>query len=473
MVWVLASICWGLLPFTHYTFSALIFLVGVVLAGLRWRRGPVLTMAAVSALVWNFFFIPPRFTLHIDKPQDVIMFALFFLAALSMGHLTTRLHERERGEALHMRQTDALLQVAQAAIQAPGAGAGLADALAALRRISGADTILVLNDDARALCSLPESSMPAPPENGDRLAIEWCRSQLLPAGRFTAHHPEAQATWFPLGSEQRKLGLIGYEWEHGAVVEAQMVQLAGSLAPQLSLVLEKEMLLAAARRADVLEESGKLHRALLDSIAHELKTPIAVIRAALDGLPETGPYANEIRTANMRLQRIVESFLEMARMESGVLTPQKDWTDLNDVVHSAQEPVQEELRRNEFQITGVSELPLVFLDGRLLTQALSNVLHNGVIHSPAGSSLELRAMMEGDELVMLLRDHGPGLVPGEEEKIFGKFYRSAGAPAGGTGLGLAIARGFMRAQGGDLTARTHPDGGAEFRFQLPGKTTPV
>lgn len=336
LVFVLASTCWVLLPYTGDLFVALIFLMAIVLAGTWWNRGPVLMMAVVSALVWNYFFIPPQFTLHIDKPQDMVMFSLFFVVALSMGHLITRLRAREA----------ALAQNHQ----------------------------------------------------------------------------------------------------------------------------EREHLLELKHRAELLAESERLHRTLLDSVAHELKTPIAIIRTALDGLGQGNPYAREIETANRRLQRIVESFLEMTRVESEALEPQPDWCEIGDVLHAATKPIQEELAAHPLIITGTTDLPLLRLDSRLLAQVLGNLLHNATRYAPAGTNIEIAALLAGSTLELRVRDHGPGLPLGAEDQLFEKFYRAPESPAGGTGLGLAIARGLMRAMKGDIEARTHPTGGAEFVLHLPVKT---
>ena len=463
VVFVLASVCWGLLPYTGYMFSALVFLVAVVLAGLRWSRGPVLMMAVLCALVWNFLFIPPQFTLHIEKPQDAVMFGLFFLAALSMGHLTSRLHEREQNEARQKRQTDALLSVARCSAQAPGASAGLEESLRAIRQITHAERVSLVLSEEGVLNPLPEQ---------DRGVVEWCHGHRAAAGRFTEQFPDAGATWFPLGTGGHRLGVIGFHWRRDAEMDFHALQLIESLTLQLSLVLEKEKLITAARRADLLAESERLQRVLLDSVSHELKTPIAVIRTALDGLGSSDPWSGEIRTAVMRLQRIVESFLEMTRMESGVLTAQKDWCDLGDVLQGAQEPLIEELKHHPLR-TDADDMPLLKLDGRLLAQALTNVLHNATIYAPPDTPIELSARMEAACLVIRVRDHGPGLPAGGEERVFDKFYRAPASPAGGTGLGLAIARGFLRAQGGDVTARNHPDGGAEFTLLIPAETHPV
>jgi len=339
ILFVLASACWVMLPYTGYQFSAMVFLMVIVLAGTRWNRGPVLAMAVVSALVWNFFFIPPQFTLHIDKPQDVVMFALFFIVALSMGHLITRLRARE--EALEQ------------------------------------------------------------------------------------HHRE------------------------------------------------REQLLAARHRAELLSESERLHRTLLDSVSHELKTPIAIIRTALDGLEQGNPFAAEIETANRRLQRIVESFLEMTRVESDVLKPRPDWCEIGDVLHAAITPLKKELSQHPLRLTGVDELPLMMLDSRLLAQVLGNVLHNATLYAPEGTEIEIHAALTKGTLELRVRDHGPGLGLGNEEQLFDKFYRAPDSPAGGTGLGLAISRGFMRAMKGEIEAHNHPEGGAEFRLCLPVKTRHV
>jgi K+-sensing histidine kinase KdpD len=339
IVFSLASVGWGLLPYTGHHFVALLFLMVIVLAGLRWQRGPVLMMATLSALAWNFIFIPPQFTLHITNPQDVIMFGLFFVVALSMGHLTTRLRVREEAMSGHQR--------------------------------------------------------------------------------------------------------------------------------------ERERLLAAKHRAEFVAESERLHRTLLDSISHELKTPIAIIRTAVDGLDAGNPFVQEIETANRRLQRIVENFLEITRVESEAIRPRLEWCEINDVLHAATAPLQRELAQHPLTITGQENSPLLRLDSRLVAQALSCVLHNATIYAPDHTPIEITVALAGENLEIHVRDHGPGIPPNLERLIFDKFYRSPNSPAGGTGLGLAIARGLLRALQGDITVQNHPTGGADFTLRLPVTTRPL
>jgi K+-sensing histidine kinase KdpD len=337
ILFLLASVCWMLLPYTGSTFSALVFLLAIVLAGTWWNRGPVLAMAVVSALVWNFLFIPPQFTFHIQKPEDVVMFVLFFVVALSMGHLITRVREREAAVERHHR--------------------------------------------------------------------------------------------------------------------------------------EREELSEAKHRAELMAEAERLHRTLLDSVSHELKTPIAILRTALDGIGTSNAFAAEMDEATRRLQRIVENLLEITRVESDAVRPAADWCEVGDVLHAAMTPLKRELSGYEVKISGAEEMPLLKVDSRLLSQAVGNVLHNATQHAPKGTAIEIRVSLpKVDSLELRVRDHGPGLPVDEESRVFEKFYRAAGAPSGGTGLGLAISRGLMKALNGDIEAHNHPEGGAEFIFSLPVQT---
>jgi two-component system sensor histidine kinase KdpD len=169
----------------------------------------------------------------------------------------------------------------------------------------------------------------------------------------------------------------------------------------------------------------------------------------------------------------VENFLEMTRIESRHLTPQREWCDLHDVLASACASVEDDLSGRSIEVRIPEELPLLEMDARMFAQALCNVLHNACIYSPEGSSVELSAKLDGGVLEVNIRDHGPGIRDGLEVRIFEKFYRAPGSPAGGTGLGLAITHGFVQAQGGAVSASNHPEGGAQFTICVPVATHPV
>ena len=466
-IFAIASVCWGLVSFTGYMFVALVFLLAVVLAALRFNRGPVLTMATLSALCWNYFFIPPTFTFHISKPEDWIMFGMFFIVALSMGSLTSRLRMREVAERRRLRQTDALLRVTQSAALAAEPAKGLAEALRTINELLNANTSLVVREQDRSLpkdAHKASSFHPSPKEWG---VVAWSYENKQCAGRFTDTLPESAATWFPLQTATATMGVLGVQFEDSSRLDFVTRQMIEAFALQIALVLEKEHFIQAVSHAEMLSQSEKLHRTLLDSVSHELKTPIAIITAALEGMHgQSSPYLGEISTATQRLQRVVDSLLQMTQLESDVLKPSLDWCDVRDVISAAQHAVGAPLDTHAVKLRLADDFPLLKLDHALLTQAVANVLHNAAIYTPAGSAIDISTTMRDQQLRLVIRDHGPGLPEGAERRVFEKFYRVQGSPAGGTGLGLAIARGFVQAQGGEITARNHPDGGAEFVIEI-------
>lgn len=467
-VFAIASVSWGLVSYTGYMLVALVFLLAVVLAAMRFRRGPVIVMATLSALCWNFFFIPPQFTFYINKAEDWIMFGMFFIVAISMGSLTNRLRMREAAERRRARQTDALLRVTQSAALAAEPEKGLAEALRTINELLRAQTALVVRESDRSLPRAAHRASAFEPSLKEWGVVTWAYENKQCAGRHTDTLPESAATWFPLQTATATMGVLGVELAHDGKLDFSTRQLIEAFALQLALVLEKEHFVQAVSRAELLAHSEKLHRTLLDSVSHELKTPIAVINASLEGLSSTqSPYLSEIATATQRLQRVVDSLLHMNRLESEVLQPRLDWCDLRDVVSSARQAAGAPLTNHPVQVEIADDFPLVKLDHALLAQTLANILHNAATYTPAGTPIVIRTRLERNALRLTLRDHGPGLPPGAESRVFEKFYRAAGVPAGGTGLGLAIARGFVQAMGGNITARNHPEGGAEFELTFP------
>ncbi len=464
---------WAALPITGYLFSALLFLLAIVITSLRFSRGPVLAMAALSALSWNYFFIPPRFTFHIEQPHDLFMFVMFFIVALSMGHLTSRLRQREEAERRRLRQTSALLRVTQSAALTVEMQEGLKAALHTIDELLGAQTALIVRELDHTLPGAAHPASSFSPTQKEWGVIAWAYENRQPAGRFSATLPESGATWFPLQTATSTMGVLGLALPPGMTLDFATRQMVEAFALQLALVLEKQHFIQAASHAEVLERSEKLRCTLLDSVSHELKTPLAVLHAALEGLNQpANPYVREIETATRRLQRVVDHLLHITRIESSVVEPRREWCEVSEVIEDAKSVTADVLSGHPLQIHTPADLPLMHADSVLLAQTLANILHNAAVYTPAGAAIEVEARLRENRLRLTVRDHGAGLPAGAEHKVFEKFYRASGSPAGGTGLGLAIARGLMRAQGGDLTAHNHADGGAVFIMELPVSTQP-
>lgn len=472
IVFTIASLCWAMSPLTGYMLVALVFLLAIVLAALRFQTGPVLVMATLSALTWNFFFIPPHYTFDIQKVEDWTMFVLFFIVALSMGNLTSRLRIREIAERRRLRQTDTLLRVTQSAALAVELENGLAEALRTIDGLLQASTALVVREADRSLAKSAHrasSFQPSPKEWG---VITWTFNNKQCAGRFTDTLPESAAIWFPLQTATSLMGVLGVRMPYEAQLDFNTRQTIETLALQLALVLEKNHFIQAVKQAEVVAQSEKLHRTLLDSVSHEMKTPLAIIQASLEGMHGLrNPYLAEIGTATRRLQRVVDSLLQMSRLESEILKPNLDWCEVRDVITAARQAVGAQLDAHPLRISLAEDFPLIKVDHSLFAQALANILHNAAIYTPEGSGIDVAGSLEDKCFALSIRDHGPGLPSGTEHRVFEKFYRADGTPPGGTGLGLAIARGFIQAQGGRILARNHPGGGAEFVIELEGVET--
>jgi two-component system sensor histidine kinase KdpD len=252
--------------------------------------------------------------------------------------------------------------------------------------------------------------------------------------------------------------------------------LIDGFAAQIALLVEREELRAAGEREKLLTESDRLRRTLLDSVSHELKTPLSVLRSAGEKLDITDTakralLAEEIRTATRRLDHLVANLLNQTRLESGALKAQLDWCDVRDLVSSARRATGARLAGRSFTVEIPLDMPLVMADAPLMEQVLSNLFLNACLYTPEGSPIFFSAGVEkmetGERAFLKLQDRGPGLPEELHRKLFQKFMRGRNARAGGVGLGLAIARGFMQAQGGEITACNNPEGGACFTIYLP------
>ena len=226
------------------------------------------------------------------------------------------------------------------------------------------------------------------------------------------------------------------------------------------------------RQRELLAESERLHRTLLDSVSHELKTPLAVLRSAAEKLDtvDAGRRARlsvEIRTATHRLDHLVANLLNQTRLESGRLQPQLDWCDAHDLVAAARRQVDDALVGRTVELVIPADLPSFRADAPLMEHVLANLLLNAARHTPASCFIRVAAGVEGARIFISVADNGPGLAPEIEANVFQKFHRGPAAGAGGLGLGLSIVRGFVLAQGGDVTAGKSPEGGACFTVYLP------
>jgi len=443
--------------YTGYSAVALFYLLAVVLAGMRLRRGPTLFLAALSALLWNFLFVPPRFTFYIGQFQDVMMFCAYFVIALVIGHLATQLREREQSERRREERATALYRLTRTLAASRNLDEALPKVLLLIRNSFQAEAGVWLPDDA-GLSRHPASTFAA--STKDESVAIWTFQKKQSAGRSTDTLPDAEALHIPLVTGDRAEGVLTVRLATPPTLEQR--ELLEAFAAQLALFLNKERALLESREAQVARQSQKLQKTLFDSVSHELKTPLAAMSAALQ---QPQPDGAELQQAVQRLTRTVDHLLDATRLESGLLQPVREWCDPGELLREA--VVLAGLKDEAVRISVAKDLPVVFVDAHLIEQALAALLSNAAAHGISERPIEASAARDDSTLVFSVADHGPGLGPGEESKVFEKFYRGPGTPAGGLGLGLSIARQLVEAHSGQIVAQNRGEGGARFSIRLP------
>src|SRR5882724_13030576 len=471
---------WLLQGATGYMAISLVYLLSVVLLAMVLNRWAVLLVAALSALAWNYLFIPPLYTFTINSAHDLMMFLMFFVVALAMGHITNELRTRETAERRRERRASALNRLLESVTASASLEDGLGRSVKEVDALFRSRTAVLLTTAEGRLEEAPHPASTFSIDAKERAVAAWALEHGQAAGRFTDTLPDAQGLYLPLQTSKSKLGVLGVHFEERNTWTLDENDLLETFAGQIAVMIESYRSIETVQQARVAEESERLHRTLLDSVSHELKTPLAVIGAATDGLdtvlkdaglPLTETFLDEIKAANRRLNRIVTNLLDITRIDSGRLPLNLEWGEVRELLESAVSQVENEVSRERVHIMTPEDLPLVRLDFGLMEQALCNLLVNAVEHSPAAMPVEMSAQLDGATLLLRIRDHGPGLAAGEEKKVFEKFYRGTGSRPGGTGLGLSIVQGIARAHHGEIDAENNPAGGATFTIRMPVETT--
>jgi two-component system sensor histidine kinase KdpD len=474
LILALTGAVWLIEPFAGYQTVALLYFLLVVPLGLKLSRGPVLMVASSSAGLWNFLFGPPYFTFHVQRFHDGIMFVVFFVVALAMGHLTSRLRRSEIVERQRERRTAALYELAQQAAFATDLDTGLGAAVNLIESIFAAKAALFVRQKDHSLSAEPHAVSSFDISDRENSVAAWVFSHRVPAGRFTAYFPDAEALHIPLQGRTAVMGVLSVRPPATKPFERTERELLEAFAVLIGLVLEKNHIVEAFKRAEVLESSEHLRRALLQSVSHELKTPLSAVQAGIDAIArqtdddeEKQRTLREVQVAGRRLHRVINNLLDMTRIESGVIQPKLDWCDVEELIQAAIELTGETLNSHQITVNVDTRLPMVKIDQPLLEQCLCNLMLNSAANSPPGTKITIGAQLTEGQLIIYVLDEGKGIRQDDLMRIFDGFYRGGDAAPGGTGLGLAIVDGFVRAHGGSVRAANGQSGGAEFVISIP------
>ena len=459
----------------------MLFLVPVMISAVSFGLRAALFTAFFSLLAYNFFFLPPLYTLTIADPNNWLSFGVLLFVAVFTGNLAARV----RAQAdLAARRAGIAGELFKFTGKMAGI-AGLDDILwAASYQIASmlkTNVVILLPDRKTRRLEIRGAFPPDDELSADDVAAAtWCWERSQAAGRNAETLPGAKRLFLPMRTGSGTVGVIGLQRESDRdLFTPEERRLLDSLNDQTALAVERAELVEMVDEAQVIAEADKLRVAMLTSLSHDLRTPLAsILGAATTLLANIGLYDVErtremllvVREEAERLDRFVGNLLDMSRLEAGALGSKPQMVDISDAVTAAAARMVRRISSHKVREKIPDDLPFANADPLLLEQALVNLLDNAVKYSPAGSEILITARAMDDRIVITVEDEGPGIPLSELPHIFDKFYRVRKADHGvaGTGLGLSVARGFVEAFGGTLAAGNRSDrNGAIFTLTIP------
>ena len=457
----------------------LMFLTAVVGIAVRYGLWPSLLATVASSLCYNFFFLPPVYTFTITDPTNVAAFVFFTIVAVVVSHFAAR--GRTRTVAAHERVRVVELLYA---FSRKLAGVGTLDDVLWATAYQAALMLKV-----RVVLLLPEEGTIVvkagyPPEDmlddADVAAAKWAWEHDRAAGRGSDTLPGAKRLFLPIRTGRGAIGVVGIDSDKpGPLLTPDQRRLLDALMDQSALAIERVRLVEDLERARRAAEADRLRSALLTSISHDLKTPLAAVLGAAGTLRDLSNALSDSEKADLlatvideaeRLNRFIANLLDMTKLESGAVVPNTARHDVGEIVGSALRRAGKILSRHTVDLELAAGLPMLDVDAVLFEQVLFNVLDNAAKYSSPGSSIRIQSWRDGESVYLRIVDEGDGIPPGDLERIFDKFYRAQKGDQvrAGTGLGLAISRGFVEAMHGTITAENRMDRpGAVFTIRLP------
>lgn len=456
-----------------YQVVAYVLLFEVSLLAIFLGIGPILLSAALSALLWDYLFIPPPFTLHIERTEDVLMFFMYFIIVILNGILTSRVRKQERMTREREERTTALYRLTKELSLVSGLDEVIGIAVKDVEKYFNVKNIILigrqkgLENEARHQTDLTLNET-------EKSIAAWSYLHSRNAGKYTDTLPSTDYTFYPLTGTRLNIGIIGLQ--HLKPLKGDEEIFWDTFRTQISNALEREMLDEMAHKSLIFDESEKLYKTLFNSISHELRIPVTTIMGAVEimlnaNLDQTihSKLFKEIFIASERLNRLIENLLNVSRLESGRITPKLDWVDVHDLVKKVTGTLKTELNQFKAEIVIQKDIPLVKIDFGLIEQALQNLVHNSTQYAPPGTTIRIKMYYEQPNFIMQVMDRGPGFPEESIHYVFNKFYRISGTQTGGTGLGLSIVKGFVDAHGGTVEIENRKNGGANITIKIPSE----
>jgi two-component system sensor histidine kinase KdpD len=457
----------------------LVFLTAIVAVAVRFGLGPSLLASILGSLCYNFFFLPPLYAFTITDATNVAAFLFFIAMAIVVSNVAARARAQAVVATARVRSTESLY-----AFSRKLAGVGTIDDVL---WATAYQTALMLK--VRVVLLLPDAGSIVvkagyPPEDvldeADLAAAKWAWQNNHVTGRGSDTLPGAKRLFLPMRTGRGPIGVVGIDSDkQGPLLTPDERRLLDALIDQGALAIERVHLVEDIDKVKRTVETERLRTALLTSISHDLKTPLAAVLGSASALRDLAGKLTEIEKADLlatiideseRLNRFIANLLDMTKLEAGAVVPNVAPHDLGEIIGSALRRASKILIQHNTELELAADLPMLALDAVLFEQVLFNLLDNAAKYAPPGTSVRIQSWRDHESVYLQILDEGGGIPSGDLENIFDKFYRAQKGDQvrAGTGLGLAISRGFVEAMNGAITAANRSDRtGAVFTIRLP------
>jgi two-component system sensor histidine kinase KdpD len=465
-------------PYFELTNLVMVYLLGATIAALRLGRGPASLTALVNVLAFDFGFVPPRFNFAVSNFQYLVTFAVMLLVALIIATLVANVRAQSRVAGARERRTSLLYAMSRELVATRTLENLAAVAIKHVAETFSSQAVVLIPDSKGRLRHPSGAPGPGALRGADLSVGQWVLDHGRPAGLGTDTLPAAPAQYLPLPGSAKTLGVLAVRPDQRRrLLLPEQQHLLETFAGQIALAIERAHLAEEAEAARIAAETESLRNTLLGSISHDLRTPLAVIAGASSALGDPSlaldahtrsQLAASIEAKAREMSELISNVLDLMRFEAGEVKLRRDWQTLDDLLGTALDRLGDRLEGHPLEVRLPQDLPAVNVDAPLIIQLFANLLENAGKHTPAGTRVCVSASVEPGGVNVAVEDDGPGLPPGDPERLFAKFQRGREeGNAGGAGLGLAICRAIVAAHGGQIAASNRPAGGARFSFTLP------
>ncbi|MGC8518701.1 MAG: DUF4118 domain-containing protein [Steroidobacteraceae bacterium] len=474
------ALAFAMYPKFELSNLAMVYLLGVTVAGLRLGRGPSALTTVLNVVAFDYFFVPPRFTIAVSDAQYFVTFGAMLTIGLVIATLTANVRQQNRVAGARERRTAALYAMSRELAVTRGIHNMATVAVRHVAEVFDCRAVVLLPDAEGKLHRPREAPNPESLRGADLAVAQWVNDHGLRAGLGSDTLPASPALYVPLGDERRPTGVLGVLPANARrVLLPEQSQLLDTFAGQIGLALERARFADAAQASTLAAERESLRNTLLASISHDLRTPLAVMVGAASTLTERGEALDALKRRQLaasielkarEMSELVSNVLDLMRFQSGQVPLRRDWQSVEDLAGAALQRLAERMRDHPVELNLPPELVPVYVDASLVVQVFVNLFDNIAKYTLPGTPAAVSALNEGASVRVIVEDEGSGLPAGDPQQLFEKFQRGSGEGViAGAGLGLAICRAIVSAHGGEILARRREGGGARFEFTLPAR----